>query len=220
MAILREQREFFRQFRRQFQTTGSILPSSRFLARAMSAPIGKSRQLPDGSSRTLRVLEVGPGTGAVTNGIVRQLRPEDRFDLVEINSAFADLLKQRFETDRHWKPVAANATVHCCPLQEFRGEQGYDVIVSGMPFNNFPSALVAELLDQCLSLLAPGGRLCFFEYMFVRPVRRGLSRGPEAKRLQEIEDILQSRFAKYRFKRDWVFLNVPPAWVQHLQKST
>src|SRR6266568_3044798 len=67
---------FFRAFRRNFHTTGAILPSSRFLARAMVSDL-------KGPRGPARILEVGPGTGAVTREIVRLLQDEDRLDAVE-----------------------------------------------------------------------------------------------------------------------------------------
>ena len=55
---------FFRQFREQFETTGAIAPSSRFLAHAMT------RFLRQRDSAAVRVLEIGPGTGPVTEKII------------------------------------------------------------------------------------------------------------------------------------------------------
>lgn len=204
--------EFFRQYLRRFETTGAIAPSSRFLARALTRPL---RERAD----TIRVLEVGPGTGAVTRAIVRHIKPGDRFDLVEINERFAAHLKERFAADPLYRQVADRADVHVCPLQQFAPADPYDVIISGLPFNNFPAGLVEELLDRCLGLLNPGGTMSFFEYMYVRPVRRLVSPSHEKTRLAEIERILQSRFARHRFQTDWVFVNVPPAWVQHLRAA-
>lgn len=211
MNPLREHLEFFRQFRSRFETTGAVAPSSPFLARAMVMPLTR-RQGPT------RVLEVGPGTGAVTRRIVRSLKPEDSLDLVEINDEFAELLRKRFADDPSFRAAADRAEVHCVPLQEFNPQQPYDVVISGLPFNNFPAALVAELVDHCLGLLAPGGEMAFFEYMFVRPARRLVSPRDTRARLAEIERILQQRFTDHRVKTDWVFVNAPPAWVQHLQK--
>lgn len=209
--FVRDHVEFFRQYVRQFETTGAVAPSSRSLARAMTRPLCACRD------RDVRILEVGPGTGAVTREIVRHVKPGDTFDLVEINAEFANLMRKRFETQPHYRTVAERSTVHVCPLQEFEPEGRYDVIISGLPFNNFPSTLVEELLDVCLELLNPGGTLSFFEYMYIRPLRRMVSRSEEKTRLGEIEGILQSRFADHRFDTDWVFVNVPPAWVQHLR---
>ncbi len=81
--MFREHFEFFRQFRTQFQTTGSIVPSSRHLARAMTRQIAAPRG-------PARILEVGPGTGAVTRRILKLLQKDDRLDLVELNESFAE----------------------------------------------------------------------------------------------------------------------------------
>src|SRR3712207_2100544 len=60
---VRDHLEFLRQFRRQFETTGAVAPSSRFLAAAMTGPLSRR-------TKPARILEVGPGTGAVTRKIV------------------------------------------------------------------------------------------------------------------------------------------------------
>jgi phosphatidylethanolamine/phosphatidyl-N-methylethanolamine N-methyltransferase len=208
-----DQWTFFREFRNRFETTGSILPSSRFLARAITGPL---REHP--RARALRVLEIGPGTGAFTGTIVSLLQPGDRFDLVEINDNFAALLRERFQSDPVWMKTAAQSEIHHCPLQEFRSEGQYDVIISGLPFNNFPVPLVEELVGASWDLLAPGGTYSFFEYMFVRSIRCVVSKKADRERLSAIEAFLQGRFRENRFRRNWVFPNVPPAWVQHLRK--
>ncbi len=212
---------FFREFRNRFETTGSILPSSRFLARAMTGPLRQHpRTNAAGAPTPLRILEIGPGSGAVTASILPLLQPGDRFDLVEINENFVDLLRRRFETEAAWKRAAGQSTLHNCPLQDFRTDAPYDVIISGLPFNNFPMELVESLVTTTWGLLTPGGTWSFFEYMFVRPVRCRVSGKNDRERLSAIETFLQSRFRQDRFRRDWVFANVPPAWVQHLRKET
>lgn len=202
--------EFFKQFRARFTTTGAVAPSSRFLAHAMIGPLKKR-------SQPARVLEVGPGTGAVTRHIVRQLGAEDRLDLVELNEAFADMLTRRFEQDALYQRVAKQAKVHVCPLQEFDADEPYDYIISGLPMNNFSSELVAELFARFFQLLKPGGVLSYFEYMYVRPVRTVLSAGQERERLKGLSEIMGGYVSERRFRRNWVFINVPPAWVQHLR---
>ncbi len=210
MTSLRDQIDFIRQVRQRFYTTGAVLPSSRFLAHATTRPLHQLKG-------PKRVLELGPGTGAVTRHIVKHIKPEDRFDLVEINESFGEILNNRFQHDPDYKQVAAVSKVHICPLQEFQTDAPYDIIISGLPFNNFSAPLVEELVEASLKLLAPGGTYSFFEYMFMRPMRRAVTSGPDRQRLGEIEAILTKRFNAYRFRRDWVFLNVPPAWVQHLR---
>ena len=210
--MLRDHREFFRQFRTQFQTTGAIAPSSRRLARAMTRHISSSRG-------PVRILEVGPGTGAVTRQIVTLLKADDRLDLVELNEAFAGRLEQRFQSEPSFKQVADRAQIHVCGIESFQSDRPYDYIVSGLPFNNFSPAFVGRVLDAFFNFLAPGGVLSFFEYMYVRPVRGLVSRGAERTRIKDLDRILNGRLQQHGFRRDWVFLNLPPAWVQHLRKD-
>ena len=207
---MRDHLEFFRQFRKRFKTTGSLMPSSRFLARAMTGPM-KHQHKP------VRILEVGPGTGAVTQRIVRLMKPEDRLDLVEINETFADLLKRRFESDAAYRRVASQSQIHVCPLQEFGGEEPYDFIISGLPLNNFPIDLVREIFAAYFRLLSAEGVLSYFEYMYVRPIRKVVSKQTGRKHMRELDRVLNEYLVEYRFQRSWVFCNFPPAWVQHLR---
>jgi phosphatidylethanolamine/phosphatidyl-N-methylethanolamine N-methyltransferase len=211
-SFLTDHWEFLKQFRERFETTGAIAPSGRFLARAMTGPMARRE-------RPSRVLEIGPGTGAVTRRIVRLLKPEDRFDLVEVNPTFAAMLRQRFEQDPTYRQAAERSAVHECPIQEFAFDQPYDVIISGLPLNNFPADLVRQIFDTYIKLLAPGGTLSYFEYMYVRPMRRLVAGSDEKARLTELDRIADEYLSRYRIHRSWVFVNVPPAWVQHLRKE-
>jgi phospholipid N-methyltransferase len=165
----------------------------------------------------VRVLEIGPGTGAVTGTIVKHIQTGDTFDLVELNEVFAATLDQRFETDPKWNRIRANTTVHVKPLQEFPIDQPYDYIISGLPLNNFPADLVTEIADCYFKLLAPGGVLSYFEYMYIRSIRKRIAKKSERGRLRSIDDTLGGYVKEHRFKRNWVFVNIPPAWVEHLK---
>ena len=213
MSSFRDYLTFFRQFRSRFETTGAIAPSSRFLASAMANPLKKR----DPNKGPVRVLEIGPGTGAVTGSLVKYIREGDTFDLVELNEVFAATLDQRFESDPAWNRVRSNATVHVRPLQEFSIDKPYDFIISGLPLNNFPAELVTEIADCYFKLLAPGGVLSYFEYMYIRSIRKRLSKKSDRARLRSIDDTLGAYVKQHRFKRNWVFVNFPPAWVQHLK---
>jgi phosphatidylethanolamine/phosphatidyl-N-methylethanolamine N-methyltransferase len=207
---LRDHIEFLRQYRQRFTTTGSIAPSSRFLARAMTGPLCER-------AGPRRILEIGPGTGAVTRRIVRLMRPEDRLDLVELNETFAGIVRRRFETDRHYQRVAECAELHVCPIQEFQSDGAYDVIISGLPINNFSMAMVRDVFEAYFRLLAPGGVLSYFEYMYMRPARKLVSGRATKERLNQLDGFLGPLLEKHRLRTSWVFVNLPPAWVQHLR---
>ncbi len=207
-------RTFFRQFREQFETTGAIAPSSRFLAKSMTRFVAAR----DSASGPVRILEIGPGTGPVTDSIVRLLRPGDVFDLVELNGEFVRILQQRFQTESAWATVAVQSRIVQMPVQQFVADAPYDFVISGLPLNNFPAALVREITEAYFRLLTPGGVLSYFEYMYVRPLRRLLTFGAERRRIVEIDEILAGHCRRCRIGRDSILLNLPPAWVQHLRR--
>ena len=170
-------------------------------------------------TQPVRVLEIGPGTGAVTRQIVQLLRPDDRFDLVELNESFAAMLNRRFQVDPSYRPLARQSEIHVCPLQEFRTEVQYDYIISGLPLNNFSADMVREIFEIYFRLLAPQGVLSYFEYMYVRPVRKLMSGRKERARLNALDEIMGSYLSQHHFHTGWVFVNLPPAWVQHLRRD-
>lgn len=165
-----------------------------------------------------RVLEIGPGTGAVTRHIVGLLGPEDRLDLVELNEAFADNLERKFTDEPGYRDVRDRARLHRCRLQDFEYDAPYDFVISGLPLNNFDAQSVGDIFEIYFRLLASGGVLSYFEYMYVRPLRRLVSRGEERQRLTRLDQIMQPYLARHGFHKNWVFANMPPAWVQHLRQ--
>ncbi len=207
---MRDHLEFIRQCRDRFDTTGAIAPSGRFLAATLTKPLSQH-------GRPVRVLEVGPGTGAVTRSIVRLLKPDDHFDLVELNETFVAVLKRNFEKHPDYQRVAAQSRIHNCPLEDFPHEGTYDFVISGLPHNNFPPDVVARIFETYFQLLSPGGVLSYFEYMFIRPVKRRISGARERARFGKLDEIVHHHFRNYRFRREWVYRNIPPAWVHHLR---
>lgn len=201
---------FFREFRRTFHTTGAILPSGQQLAKATLTPFVRR-------SKPARVLEVGPGTGALTQEIVRHLRPGDVFDVVELNERFVELLRKRFATEPAFQQSAGLSQVHHLPIQDFVASEPYDFILCGLPFNNLPPRLVKDIFRHFNQLLAPQGVLSFFEYLWIRRMSSLLSSRPERQRLARVGCILSWYLERYAFRHDTAFVNFPPAVVHHLR---
>jgi len=201
---------FFREFVRNFHATGAVLPSGRCLAAALA------RYVPGGNGAR-HILEVGPGTGAVTRRIVGAMSPEDRLDLVEVNDRFVQRLQQRFDSEAPFQHVASRVRLLHCPVQELPAERAYDLAISGLPLNNFSVSDVRQILMCLLSLLRPGGTLSFFEYIAIRPTRALISGREERTRLRGIGEAIGGALRQYEFRREWIWPNVPPAWVHHLR---
>jgi phosphatidylethanolamine/phosphatidyl-N-methylethanolamine N-methyltransferase len=164
-----------------------------------------------------RVLEVGPGTGAVTARIVRCLGANDTLELVELNESFVRRLEERFRTELAFQKVAPRARIHHCAVEEVQSDGGYDVIISGLPLNNFSPELVRKILTALTGMLAPGGTLSFFEYIAVRHAKSLLSGASERQRLRGVSAALNETLGRGEFRRDWVWPNVLPAWVHHVR---
>jgi phospholipid N-methyltransferase len=230
--MFRDQRVFLQQFFRQYHTTGSVLPSSRALARALCrfvdadaggpAHINGVIKMADhapgtGFAGPGEILEVGPGTGAVTTCLVKKLRPDNRLTLVELNEDFVRHLQRRFESEPAFKAVAQRTQIEHCRLEDLPAEKRYRVIISGLPLNNFAVAEVEKILGIFQRLLAPGGTLSFFEYIAIRRAKAMVS-GPQGRaRLHGIGKVLNRTLQGREIRRDWVWPNVPPAWVHHVR---
>jgi phospholipid N-methyltransferase len=210
MRYWTECREFYRQFRQQYRNTGSILPSGRQLARAL---VSEFRRRPGPS----RILEVGPGTGAVTAEILHVLGPGDRFDIIEINGDFVRLLQRRFDEEPLFQKRKAQARLIHAPLQEMPGEGVYDYMISGLPLNNFPLALVREIFQAYRRLLKPLGVLSYFEYLAIRRLKSLVVGRRERRHLHVLGRFLARRLDAFEFRHQDVFLNVPPAVARHLR---
>jgi phospholipid N-methyltransferase len=208
---LTDYRVFWREFRQNFHTTGAVLPSGRALARALTRFVDGKPERPK------RILEVGPGTGAVTTVLVERLGQHDRLDLVELNDRFVQRLGQRFEREPAFQAVGERCRVLHQSVEQVPADEPYDLLISGLPLNNFDVDLVERILETFGRLLRPGGTLSFFEYMAVRPARAVVSSRAERVRLQGIGQALGRLLSAGEIRRDWIWPNVPPAWVHHVE---
>jgi phospholipid N-methyltransferase len=207
MSVWSEYSSFFREFRRDFHHTGSIVPSGGPLARALARPLCGPR--PPG-----RILEVGPGTGSVTRAIVAQMQA---VDCVEINPHFARLLRQKLESDPALAPRQADVQVLQSAVQDVPGEAVYDFIISGLPLNNFTAEEVRGVLAAFGRLIRPGGTLAYFEYLLIRQLKTPFVGRAERCRLAEVGQVVGEYIRAHEVGRERVFLNVPPAVVRRLQ---
>ncbi|QEG34259.1 class I SAM-dependent methyltransferase [Bythopirellula goksoeyrii] len=207
---LSEYKTFWNEFRQTFHTTGAVLPSGRRLSRALASQVGRDE-------RPRRILEVGPGTGAVTSEIVRRLGADDRLDLVELNERFVEILRRRLAEESAWQSVATRVRVLQLPVEELPLDEKYECIVSGLPLNNFDCDFVRKVLEHFHCLAAEGCTLSFFEYVAIRNLKSLVSSRDERKRLHGIGQILKEELTDWEFQRQMVVANVPPAWVHHLR---
>jgi phosphatidylethanolamine/phosphatidyl-N-methylethanolamine N-methyltransferase len=202
---------FFRECLRNFRTTGAILPSSEALGKALV------RCIKEPADRPRRILEVGPGTGSVTRRILAAMQPGDTLDLVELNASFVRRLERRLQSDPDFRAASSRIRLRHAAVEDLPPEEPFDIIVSGLPLNNFSLQLVRQILEKLFVLLKPGGSLSFFEYIAIRRVRSLVSNRGARQQLRGIDRTVQRICRAHAVGRQAVWLNVPPAWVHHLR---
>ena len=116
-----------------------------------------------------RVVELGAGTGTLTQALLdRGVLPKDLY-LVENNDAFASILGMRFPGATI---VHADAQTVDDRLRPLAGTVDY--VISGLPIVWFDKAKKTRILDATFRLLKRGGALHQFTYLGKPPVGKRL----------------------------------------------
>jgi phospholipid N-methyltransferase len=102
-------------------------------------------------------------------------------------------------------------------VEELAEDEPFDLIVSGLPLNNFAVDVVQQIFEKLRRLLTADGILSFFEYVAIRRVKSLVSSATDRARLREITQVFQEQLRGNEVRRDLVLSNVPPAWVHHVR---
>ena len=146
-------------FLRRPMSVASVVPSSRYLAGRVA-----TAALP-GDERY--VVELGPGTGAVTRALLDLLPRDGRLLAVDLEPDFAERLAQ--EPDPRLVPHCGDAR-HLLEIVAEHRLPRVDAVVSGIPFSTLGPDLGTRVLEAAWRALAPGG--AFVAYQFRPHVAR------------------------------------------------
>jgi phospholipid N-methyltransferase len=214
-------RVFWRQFRETYHSTGAVMPSGRALSSALSHFVrngaGEAASAAGQTPPPRRILEVGPGTGAVTARIIQDMRPNDQLVMVERNEQFVEWLRRRLADSREFQRSSERISLMHAAVEELPEDEPFDLIISGLPLNNFAVDSVEQIFAKLRRLLASGGTLSFFEYVAVRRAKSLVSRAADRTRLRGISKAFRDVLNGNEVRRDLVLTNVPPAWVHHVR---
>lgn len=131
---------------------GAITPSSPALAKAIAAQVDPTREGP--------VLELGPGTGIVTQALIERGVSEDRLIAIEYDPEFAEMVAKRFPRARMMQGDA----FQFAHMLDGTVDRPYAAIVSGLPLLNFPVETRRALIESALARLSPGAPYIQFSY--------------------------------------------------------
>lgn len=160
----RDEFRFFRSLVEKPLTVGAVAPSGKALARVMANYVDPASTGP--------VVELGPGTGPVTEALVERGVDPARLTLVEYDPQFCKLLQQRFPLARVVQGDAYNLR------QTLAGvlREPAAAFVSGLPLFNKPLKMRLDLLDQAFGLMQPDAPFVQFTYNAISPIPRSHGR--------------------------------------------
>ncbi|MBN9981357.1 methyltransferase domain-containing protein [Rhizobium laguerreae] len=175
---------FFRGMMQGPKTVGSIVPTSSITAKRMASVVDIHSGLP--------VLELGPGTGAITKAILGRGVRAENLVAIEYSTDFHKHL-QRTYPGAHF--INGDAFDLQTTLGSFSGLT-FDSVVSGIPLLNFPMAKRISLLESLLDRLPAGRPMVQISYGAISPI----AANPDRYHIQHF---------------DFVMRNIPPAqlWI-------
>jgi phosphatidylethanolamine/phosphatidyl-N-methylethanolamine N-methyltransferase len=141
---------------------GAVMPSGRVLARTMASYVDVESDAP--------VVELGPGTGAITNALIARGIDQKRLVLVEYNPGFCALLRDRYPQAQ---VIQGDAYRLRDSLREVLGSPA-SAVVSGLPLVTKPMQTRLRLIRDAFLALAPGAPFVQFTYSVAPPIPRSL----------------------------------------------
>ena len=136
---------------------GAVAPSGPALAKAMAACVDPAREG--------LVIELGPGTGPVTEALLARV-PRERLLLVEYEEKFCDLLAKRYPDV---KVLQGDAYALKKTLEGHLSEPPA-AVVSSLPLLVRPEGDRVSLLRQAFELMGPQGVMIQFTYGAISPI--------------------------------------------------
>jgi phospholipid N-methyltransferase len=132
---------------------GAVMPSSPRLAKAMA------QWLPDDPEEY--VIELGPGTGVVTEALLARGLAPGRLLAIEKSPELAAALKKRFP---QICVIAGDAGEMDALLHQHTGARRVGAVISSLPLRAFPPELEALVTRKIHETLKPGG--CWVQFTY------------------------------------------------------
>jgi phosphatidylethanolamine/phosphatidyl-N-methylethanolamine N-methyltransferase len=179
---------FIRSWIERPLTIGAVTPSGKHLARTMARYVDPNSTGP--------VVELGPGTGPVTEALVAAGVEPSRLVLVEFNPAFCRILRARYPE----ATLVQGDAYSVRRLLQTLLLQPAAAVVSGLPLMTKPIKMRLRLLRDAFELMLPGAPFVQFTYSVASPVPKH-----------------SGGFSAEASERIW--MNIPPARVWVYRKT-
>ncbi|CAN5138559.1 rRNA adenine N-6-methyltransferase family protein [soil metagenome] len=140
---------------------GAVMPSSKVLARTVARYVDPHSSAP--------VIELGPGTGAITDALIAHGVAEKRLVLVEFDPGFCALLRERYPQATVIQGDAYNLDLTLAELKEPAA-----AMVSGLPLVTKPMMIRLKLMRDAFLKMEAGAPFIQFTYSVAPPIPKSL----------------------------------------------
>jgi phosphatidylethanolamine/phosphatidyl-N-methylethanolamine N-methyltransferase len=179
---------FIRSWIERPLSIGAVTPSGKPLARTMARYVDPASNGP--------VVELGPGTGPVTEALVEAGVSPSRLVLVEFNPSFCRILRSRYPD----ATLVQGDAYSMRRLLETLLLQPAAAVVSGLPLVTKPITERLRLIRDAFDLMVPGAPFVQFTYSVAAPLPKRIG-----------------GFSVEASERIW--MNIPPARVWVYRKA-
>ncbi|MEY4387756.1 MAG: hypothetical protein RLY20_3039 [Verrucomicrobiota bacterium] len=145
-------RLFLSEIAKSPKQMGTVWPSSPALAEAMA------RWLPEHKGELM--LELGPGTGIVTEKLLEAGLPEEQLVAVEKSERLASFLRERF-------PKARIIEGDALELDRVLDGMKFGAVFSSLPLKAFSEDQVERISSAIHNVLLPGGNWIQYSYQII-----------------------------------------------------
>jgi phosphatidylethanolamine/phosphatidyl-N-methylethanolamine N-methyltransferase len=155
---------FIRSWIERPLSIGAVTPSGKILARTMARYVDPNSDGP--------VVELGPGTGPVTEALVEAGVAPSRLVLVEFNPTFCRILRSRYPD----ATLVQGDAYSMRRLLETLLLQPAAAVVSGLPLVTKPIKMRLRLIRDAFDLMLPGAPFVQFTYSVASPIAEAARR--------------------------------------------
>jgi len=155
---------FLRSWIEKPLSMGAVTPSGKALARTMAGFVDPAIPGP--------IIELGPGTGPVTEALVARGIDPARLVLVEFDPTFCRILRGRYPT----ATVVQGDAYGLRRLLDTLLTAPAAAVVSGLPLFTKPLRTRLRLLHEAFALMMPGAPFVQFTYAAYSPIPKALQR--------------------------------------------
>lgn len=149
---------FFRQWLRSPKSMGSVIPSSKFLARALAEEVAwRPGQW---------IVELGGGTGAISLGLIERGIPREKLVVIELDPDLYHYLRGRL----HGVTVIKGDATKLEEIVKSHGIGEIGTVVSGLPMVSMPFEFQKAIVEQGFKVVQPGGFMLQYSYSPVAPI--------------------------------------------------